>query len=214
MNVIVPKEDITNVSFVVQWDAVINHSDVKYEVNWLDIDNPSLQKATVTETSYTVTGLTPNTSYLVTVAVLNKKCKGHSPHSVGITIKTKILLSINTNSTTSSANPTTATTSTATTTATTTTTTTTIMTNTTTMTTIDNFVTDIVLNMNATSPPAANSKVLNGIRNTFLKAIFFLILLIVYDMIRYTQSHEEGLITKCHIVYRQRKVLKVEKPNC
>ena len=175
MNVIVPKENITNVSFVVQWDAV-DQSDVKYVVNWLDIDNPSLQTATVTETSHTVTGLTPNTSYLVTVAVINERCKGYSPHSVGIFIKTKILFSINTNSTTSSANPTT--TITTTTATTNTATTITIMTNTTTMTTIDNPVTDVVPNMNITSPPAANGKGLNEICSTFLKAIFFFLILL------------------------------------
>ena len=156
MNVAVPKQNVTDVSFVVQWDAVVDQSDVRYEVIWIVNDNLLRGfTTTVTETSYTVTGLTPNTTYSVTVAVINKKCKGFSPHSTAIIIKTKILFSFNINLSTSvfpSTNP--ADTSTAT------------IPNfithlilhtTTTITTTTSF-TDLVCTMIATNPPVATSE--------------------------------------------------------
>ena len=146
-----------DVSFVVQWDAVVDHSDVGYEINWIDYTNNSLQRftATVTETSYTVTGLTPNTTYVVTVAVINKKCKRHPPYSTAVIVKTKILFSFNINLSTSvfpSTNPT----------DTFTTTISNFITHlilhtTTTITTTTSF-TDLVPTMITTNPPVATSE--------------------------------------------------------
>ena len=73
MNIGFPIEYISDVSFVVQWDPVNNQSVDRYiiTVNWTDGTNP-IQTATVNETSYNVTGLSPNTTYAVNVAVVNE----------------------------------------------------------------------------------------------------------------------------------------------
>ena len=71
MNIRFPIQYITDVSFVVQWDAVTNQSVDRYIVNWTDGTN-LIQTVTVNETSYNVTGLTLNTTYTVTVAAVNK----------------------------------------------------------------------------------------------------------------------------------------------
>jgi len=76
MNIRFPTENITDVSFVVQWDAVINHPGVSYTVTWSNETGP-IQTANVNDTSYTVIRLTPNTIYNVTVAAVNKyNCTG------------------------------------------------------------------------------------------------------------------------------------------
>ena len=73
-----PVEYTTDVSFVVQWDAVNNQSVDRYIVNWTDGTNP-IQTVTVNKTSYNVTELSPNTTYTVTVAAVNKyNCTGPS----------------------------------------------------------------------------------------------------------------------------------------
>ena len=79
MNVTVPPEDIKSDSFVVQWDAVIDIFLISYTVRWYgkDIDN----RTTTNGLSYTVTGLTSNTSYSVTVVAINTCC-GTGPESV------------------------------------------------------------------------------------------------------------------------------------
>ena len=61
----------TNVSIFVQWDAIINQHVDRYIVNWTDGTNP-IQSVIAHKISYTVTGLTPNTTYIVTVAAVNK----------------------------------------------------------------------------------------------------------------------------------------------
>ena len=71
MNIRFPADKITNVSFVVHWDAIINQPVDRYIVNWTDGTNP-MQTIIVHKISYTVTGLTPNTTYTVTVAAVNK----------------------------------------------------------------------------------------------------------------------------------------------
>ena len=68
-----PKENITDISFVVQWDT-LNQSANRYILMWTDGTTP-IQSVTVHGTSYTVTGLTPNTTYNVTVTVVNS-CTG------------------------------------------------------------------------------------------------------------------------------------------
>ena len=70
MNIRFPADKITNVSFVVLWDAIINQSVDRFIVNWSDGTNP-IQSVIVHKISYTVTGLTPNTTYTITVAAVN-----------------------------------------------------------------------------------------------------------------------------------------------
>ena len=107
MNIRFPTESITDTSFVVQWDAVTNDSAHGYIVNWTDGANP-IQTVTVIETSYIVTGLTPNTTYTVNVAAVNKCGTGVS--SVDDRVTTSASFSVNTVSTTSIATTTTTTT--------------------------------------------------------------------------------------------------------
>ena len=57
---------------------MIDQSVDRYIVTWTNGTNP-IQTVTVNETSYHVTGLTPNTTYTVTVAAVNKyNCTGPS----------------------------------------------------------------------------------------------------------------------------------------
>ena len=86
-----PVEYITDVSFIVQWDAVTNQSDDRYIVKWTDGTNP-IQIVTVNETSYNVTGLTPNTTYTVIVAAVNN-C-GTGTFSTNESVTTNISFSI------------------------------------------------------------------------------------------------------------------------
>ena len=73
VNIKFPPQSITDVSFVVQWDAVINQSVDRYIISVYRTDNENLiQSVTVDETSYTVTGLTPNTTYTVTVTAVDE----------------------------------------------------------------------------------------------------------------------------------------------
>ena len=67
-------------------------------VNWTDGNNP-IQTVTVNETSYNVTGLTPNTIYAVNVAAINK-C-GIGVPSVDGRVTTNTSPSMNSVSTTS-----------------------------------------------------------------------------------------------------------------
>ena len=99
MNISFPPWSITDVSFVVQWDAVINQSVDRYIVSvyWTDRNNP-IQSVTIDETSYTVTGLTPNTTYTVTVASVDESnCTGVA--SVRKEVNTTISISMDTTST-------------------------------------------------------------------------------------------------------------------
>ena len=60
--------DITNTSFVVQWDEV---DDVDlYIVNWSD-DGGNARESTISRTSTTITQLSPNTTYNVTVTAIS-----------------------------------------------------------------------------------------------------------------------------------------------
>ena len=67
MGVTVPEEHVTSESFVVQWDRVSYYTG-NYTVRWYGEDGSSGMD-TVNGLSYSVTGLTANTSYNVTVAV-------------------------------------------------------------------------------------------------------------------------------------------------
>ena len=106
-NIRFPVEHITDVSFVVQWDAVISQSVISYVLTWTDGTNP-IQTVTVNETSYNVTGLTPNTTYTIIVAATNRNCTG--PYSTNH-IVTLSMNSVTTTTTTSSATITSITTS-------------------------------------------------------------------------------------------------------
>ena len=90
VNIRFPAQNITDVSFVVQWDAVINQSVNRYIVSvyWTNDWHP-IKTVTADETSYTVTGLTPNTTYIVTVAAVNESdCAGVA--SVGEEVTTEV----------------------------------------------------------------------------------------------------------------------------
>ncbi|XP_065911162.1 receptor-type tyrosine-protein phosphatase S-like isoform X3 [Dysidea avara] len=60
--------DITNTSFIVQWDEVDDAD--QYIVNWRDYGG-SVRESTPSLTPHTITGLTPNTTYVVYVGVIN-----------------------------------------------------------------------------------------------------------------------------------------------
>ena len=85
INIRFPVANITDISFVVQWDTVTNQSVDRYIVNWTDGTNP-IQTVTVNETSYNVTGLSPNTLYSIRIAAVNK-C-GTGPFSADKTVTT------------------------------------------------------------------------------------------------------------------------------
>ena len=65
-------KDIESLSLVVQWDAAEDFIDTIYTVLWGNGSNPIFKVATVTEqTSYTITGLTLDTVYTITIAAAN-----------------------------------------------------------------------------------------------------------------------------------------------
>ena len=99
VNIRFPAQNITDVSFAVQWDAVINQSVNRYIVSvyWTSDWNP-IKTVTADETSYTVTGLTPNTTYIVTVAAVSESgCTGVA--SDGEEVTTTVSVSMDTIST-------------------------------------------------------------------------------------------------------------------
>ena len=69
MNVII-RDGITNESFVVLWDEVMDIFTITYNVTWYN-DSGIIGMNTVNSPPYTVTGLTANTSYNVTVGAIN-----------------------------------------------------------------------------------------------------------------------------------------------
>ena len=96
---------ITNSSIVVRWDAVDDSLPTGYEVSWTS-RRSVVQAATVTEqTAYTITGLTLDTVYTLTVIASNM-C-GRGPE-----FRTSVSLSTDITSTTSSISPTVTTTTT------------------------------------------------------------------------------------------------------
>ena len=69
------RDDITNESFVVLWDEVMDIFTITYNVTWYD-ESGIIGMDTVNSPPYTVTGLTANTSYNVTVVAINTCCGG------------------------------------------------------------------------------------------------------------------------------------------
>ena len=91
-------KNIESSSIVVQWDAVNDSLITTYTVTWTRTGGSSPQVATLAEqTSFTITGLTLDTVYTITVTAAND-C-GTAPE-----FKTSIILSINTTFTISSIN--------------------------------------------------------------------------------------------------------------
>ena len=105
VNIRFPPQSITDVSFVVQWDAVIEQSVDGYIVSVYWTDNRyHIQSVIVNETSYTVTELTPNTTYTVTVSSVNESgCTGLA--SAGEEVTTIVSVSIDTTTIDASTHP-------------------------------------------------------------------------------------------------------------
>ena len=97
MSVKFPTENTTDISFVVQWDAVIDQFVDSYLVLWNDKIS-TVQNAHVNETSCTVAGLTPNTTYVVVVFAHNKCGDGNASFPKEIT--TNLSFSMDTSLTT------------------------------------------------------------------------------------------------------------------
>ena len=93
LNIRFSTDHITDVSFVVQWDAVTNPAVDRYLVTWTDGTNP-IQIVIVNETLCAIIGLTPNTTYIVTVAAVSKDCSG--PFSTDEKVTTNVSLSMDT----------------------------------------------------------------------------------------------------------------------
>ena len=64
------RDDITSESFVVLWDEVMDIFTITYNVTWYN-ESGIIEMDTVNSPPYTVTGLTANTSYNVTVVAIN-----------------------------------------------------------------------------------------------------------------------------------------------
>ena len=64
------RDDNTSESFVVLWDEVMDIFTITYNVTWYN-DSGIIGMDTVNSPPYTVTGLTANTSYNVTVVAIN-----------------------------------------------------------------------------------------------------------------------------------------------
>ena len=82
----IPSDDITNQSIVVRWSSVNDTFPINYTVRWYGEDGID-GMTTVNGLSYTITGLTANTSYNVTVVAINTCC-GAGPVSNVVMIMT------------------------------------------------------------------------------------------------------------------------------
>ena len=72
MNITI-RDGITSESFVVQWNEMTDYFTVNYTVTWYN-ESGIVGMVTVNSPPYTVTGLTANTSYNVTVVAINTCC--------------------------------------------------------------------------------------------------------------------------------------------
>ena len=82
------RDDITSESFVVLWDEVMDIFSTTYNVTWYD-ESGIIEMNTVNSPPYTVTGLTANTSYNVTVGAINTCC-GAGPVSAPVEAMTNM----------------------------------------------------------------------------------------------------------------------------
>ena len=80
------RDDITIESLVVLWDEVKDIFTITYNVTWYD-DSGIIGMDTVNSPPYTVTGLTADTSYNVTVVAINTCC-GAGPVSDVVMVMT------------------------------------------------------------------------------------------------------------------------------
>ena len=81
-------DDITSESFVVLWNEVMDTFTITYNVTWYN-DSGIIGMDTVNSPPYTVTGLTTNTSYNVTVVAINTCC-GAGPVSAPVEVITNM----------------------------------------------------------------------------------------------------------------------------
>ena len=80
-------KNITNSSIVVQWDAVDDSLHTTYAIAWTN-DRDLLEVDTVDEdTSYTITGLTLDTVYTITVTAANR-CGGGPEFEISVSLST------------------------------------------------------------------------------------------------------------------------------
>ena len=82
------RDDITSESFVVLWDEVMDIFTITYNVTWYN-ESGIIGMDTVNSPPYTVTGLTANTSYSVTVVAINTCC-GAGPVSIPVEVMTNM----------------------------------------------------------------------------------------------------------------------------
>ena len=73
MNVTISDEDTTSESFVVLWNEVMDIFNITCNITWYN-ESGIVGMDTVNSPPYTVTGLTANTSYNVTVVGINTCC--------------------------------------------------------------------------------------------------------------------------------------------
>ena len=88
MNIRIMEENTTGVSFVVLWDVVMDIFTITYNVTWYN-DSSIIGMDTVNSPPYTVTGLTTNTSYSVTIVAINTCC-GAGPVSAPVQAMTNM----------------------------------------------------------------------------------------------------------------------------
>ena len=86
MNIRIMDEDTTSKIFVVLWDEVMDIFTITYTVTWYN-ESGIVGMVTVNSPPYTVTGLTANTSYNVTVVAINTCC-GAGPVSDVVEVTT------------------------------------------------------------------------------------------------------------------------------
>ena len=87
MNVRIRNDNISEL-FVVLWDEVMDIFTITYNVTWYD-ESGIIGMDTVNSPPYTVTGLTANTSYSITVVAINTCC-GAGPVSAPVEAMTNM----------------------------------------------------------------------------------------------------------------------------
>ena len=84
-------ENIMDLSVVVQWDVVDDLLPTNYVVTWIGDETYSIQSPTLIEqSSYTITGLTLDTVYSITVTAANR-CGTGQEHRANVSFPTGII---------------------------------------------------------------------------------------------------------------------------